>query len=82
LDDGAYSKIEKNRRDYILVSSWYGGKKLNTLRYYDNLKDAKKYLKKEESGDLATALEDGEFNRLQQAFEGVKGVYIGVDESY
>jgi len=81
--DGAFSKIEGNARDYILVSSWYNGKKLNTLRYYYNLNDAKKYLgEKEHSDSLATALEDGEFDRLHQAFEGVEGIYIGGDDSY
>jgi len=80
--NGAFSKIEENRRDYILVSSWYNGKKLNTLRYYYNINDAKKYLGKKRSGSLATALEDGEFDRLQQAFDGVDGIYIGGDDSY
>jgi len=80
--DGAFSKIEGNKRDYILVSSWYNGKKLNTLRYYYNINEAKKYLGKKSSSSLATALEDGEFDRLQQAFEGVEGIYIGGDDSY
>jgi len=80
--DGAFSKIDENRRDYILVSSWYSGKKLNTLRYYYNLNNAKKYLGKKRSGSLATALEDGKFDGLQQAFDGVDGIYIGGDDSY
>jgi len=80
--DGAFSKIEKVKKNYILVSSWYNGKKLNTLRYYYNLNDAKKYLKKRQSGELATALEDGEFDGLHEAFEGVKGIYIGSEDSY
>lgn len=80
--DGAFSKINGNRRDYILVSSWYNGKKLNTLRYYYNLNNAKKYLGEKRSGSLATALEDGEFDGLHQAFEGVEGIYIGGDDSY
>jgi len=80
--DGAFSKIDANKRDYILVSSWYNGKKLNTLRYYYNLNNAKKYLGKKRSGSLATALEDGEFDGLQQAFDGVDGIYIGGDDSY
>jgi len=82
LKDGAFSKIEGNKKDYILVSSWYNGKKLNTLRYYYNLNDAKKYLGEKRSGSLATALEDGEFDGLHQAFEGVEGIYIGGDDNY
>jgi hypothetical protein len=42
--NGAYSKIEEPHKKYILVSSWSGGKKLNTLRYYYHLDDAKHYL--------------------------------------
>jgi len=80
--NGAFSKIEGNKKDYILVSSWYNGKKLNTLRYYYSINDAKKYLGEKRSGSLATALEDGEFDGLQQAFEGVEGIYIGGDDSY
>jgi len=80
--NGAFSKIEGNRDNYILVSSWYNGKKLNTLRYYYNINDAKKYLGEKSSDSLATALEDGEFDRLHQAFEGVEGIYIGGDDSY
>jgi len=80
--NGAFSKIEGNRDDYILVSSWYNGKKLNTLRYYYNINDAKKYLGEKNSDSLATALEDGEFDGLHQAFEGVEGIYIGGDDSY
>jgi len=80
--DGAFSKIEGNKKDYILVSSWYNDKKLNTLRYYYNLNRAKKYLGKKRSGSLATALEDGEFNGIHQAFDGVDGIYIGGDDSY
>ena len=80
--NGAFSKIEGNKKKYILVSSWYNGRKLNTLRYYYNLNDAKRYLGERESGELATALEDKEFDGLHQAFEGVDGIYIGGDDSY
>ena len=82
LKDGAFSKIEGNRKDYILVSSWYNNKKLNTLRYYYNINKAKRYLGEKRSGSLATALEDGEFDGLHQAFNGVDGIYIGGDDSY
>lgn len=69
--EGAYSLIEENRKEYILVSSWSNGKKLNTLRYYYRLNDAKNYLK---SGDaskdsLATTLQESEF----------EGVYLPID---
>ncbi len=73
--DGAFSKIEGNRKDYILVSSWFNGKKINTLRYYYDLNKAKNYLGEKSLGKLATALEDGDFDRLHQAFIGVDGVY-------
>jgi len=57
---GAYSKIEAPHKKYILVSSWSGGKKLNTLRYYYHLNDAKHYLGVLESKDpLSSALLEG-----------------------
>jgi hypothetical protein len=59
-EDGAYSKIEAQRVDHILVSSWSGGKKLNTLRYYFRITDAKQYLNIEQSSDkLSEAIEEG-----------------------
>ena len=59
-EDGAYSKIEGQRPDHILVSSWAGGKKLNTLRYYFRLSDAKRYLSVVQSNDkLSETIEEG-----------------------
>jgi len=59
-ENGAYSKIEAHRVDHILVSSWSGGKKLNTLRYYFRIADAKRYLNIEQSSDkLSEAIEEG-----------------------
>jgi len=60
--DGAYSILEKNRKNYFLVSSWINGKKLNTLRYYFNLNDAKEYLNLRKSNGLAHTLEEGTFD--------------------
>ena len=80
--DGAFSKIEDIKKDYILVSSWFNGKKINTLRYYYNLNRAKKYLGEKKLGKLATALEDGEFDRVHQAFIGVDGIYTTDDEDW
>ena len=80
--NGAFSKIEGNKKDYILVSSWYNGKKINTLRYYYNLNKAKRYLGKKSSSKLATALEDGDFDRMHQAFIGVDGIYIPDTEDW
>jgi hypothetical protein len=80
--DGAFSQIEGNQKDYILVSSWFNGKKINTLRYYYDINEAKQYLGKESSSKLATALEDGEFDRVEQAFIGVDGVYAIDDEDW
>ncbi len=59
--DGAFSKLEENKDDHIVVSSWINGKKLNTLRYYYKLNDAKKYLGLKTSEGLSEALQDGEF---------------------
>lgn len=59
-ENGAYSKIEAHRADHILVSSWGGGKKLNTLRYYFRIADAKRYLNIEQSSDkLSETIEEG-----------------------
>ncbi len=58
-ENGAYSKIEAQRIDHILVSSWSGGKKLNTLRYYFRLGDAKRYLNIHQSKDkLSETIEE------------------------
>ena len=59
--DGAFSKIEENKDDHIIVSSWINGKKLNILRYYYKLNDAKAYLGLETSNGLSEALQEGEF---------------------
>jgi len=79
-ENGAYSKIEKVTKDYMVVSSWYAGKKINTLRYYYSLDKAKKYLGKDESNKLVNALEDRSFDKIEQAFIGVDGVYIRSDD--
>lgn len=60
--DGAYSILDEYRTDHFLVSSWANGKKLNTLRYYYRLNDAKEYLGLETSKGLATTLEEGSFD--------------------
>jgi hypothetical protein len=66
-EEGAYSKIDGYKKGYILVSSWSNGKKLNTLRYYYHLNDARSYLGVKGSSDpLANALEDSE----------IQGVYL------
>jgi hypothetical protein len=66
-ENGAFSKIDGYEKDYILVSSWSNGKKLNTLRYYYKLNDAKRYLGVKGSTDpLAKALEDSP----------IQGVYL------
>ena len=59
--DGAFSKLEENKDDHIVVSSWINGKKLNILRYYYKLNDAKEYLGLKTSKGLSEALQDGEF---------------------
>jgi hypothetical protein len=65
--EGAFSKIDGYEKDYILVSSWSNGKKLNTLRYYYRLNGARSYIGVKGSSDpLAKALEDSE----------IQGVYL------
>ena len=59
--DGAFSKLEANKDDHIVVSSWVNGKKLNTLRYYYKLNDAKEYLGLKKSKGLSEVLQEGEF---------------------
>jgi len=60
--DGAYSTLDKQRKNYFLVSSWVNGKKMNTLRYYYKLNDAKEYLGFETSNGLANVLESGSYD--------------------
>ena len=60
--DGAYSVLDEHRENHFLVSSWINGKKLNTLRYYYNLNDAKEYLNLEVSNGLANVLEEGNYD--------------------
>jgi hypothetical protein len=79
-ESGAYSKIERVTKDYMVVSSWYGGKKINTLRYYFSLDKAKKYLGRDTSNRLENALEDRSFDKIEQAFIGVDGVFVRSDD--
>jgi hypothetical protein len=62
--DGAYSTLDEHRRDHFLVSSWMDKKKLNTLRYYYKLNDAKKYLGEETSAGLSEVLQEGNFDEF------------------
>jgi len=62
--DGSYSKLEEHRKNHFLVSSWINGKKLNTLRYYYDLNDAKEYLNLETSNGLANVLEEGSYDEF------------------
>ena len=63
-EDGAYSKLDERRQNHLLVSSWINGKKLNTLRYYYNLNEAKEYLNLETSNGLANVLEEGSYDEF------------------
>ncbi len=60
--DGAYSTLDEHRSNHFLVSSWGNGKKLNTLRYYYHLNDAKEYLGVATSEGLASTLAEGSFD--------------------
>lgn len=61
--NGSFSTLEKHYANYFLVSSWANGKKLNSLRYYYKLNDAKKYLGLRTSSDpLAEILSEGDYD--------------------
>ena len=62
--EGSFSTLEGHSDNYFLVSSWINGKKLNTLRYYYKLNDAKEYLGIDTSDGLAEVLEDGGFDNF------------------
>jgi len=63
-ENGAYSKLEERHSNYLLVSSWVNGKKLNSLRYYFDLNQAKEYLNLEVSKGLANVLEEGIYDEF------------------
>jgi len=60
--NGSFSKLEEHHKKYFLVSSWANGKKLNTLRYYYKLNDAKQYLGLRPSNGLAEILSEGDYD--------------------
>jgi hypothetical protein len=60
--NGAFSTLDEHRDNHFLVSSWANNKKLNTLRYYYRLNDAKEYLGIATSKGLASTLEEGIFD--------------------
>ena len=62
--DGAYSTLDEHRTDHFLVSSWMSRKKLNTLRYYYKLNDAKEYLGVDTSAGLSEVLQEGTFDEF------------------
>lgn len=62
--NGAYSTLDAHRRNFFIVSSWMGNKKLNTLRYYYRLNDAKAYLGVDVSSGLSEVLQEGSFDEL------------------
>jgi len=62
--DGAYSTLDEHRKDHFLVSSWMDTKKLNTLRYYYKLNNAKKYLGEDTSVGLSEVLQEGNFDEF------------------
>ena len=62
--NGAYSTLDSQRTNHFLVSSWVNGKKMNTLRYYYTLNEAKKYLGLATSKGLATVLESGNYDEF------------------
>jgi hypothetical protein len=62
--DGAYSILDEHQKDYFLVSSWMDKKRLNRLRYYYKLNDAKKYLGEDISNGLSEVLQEGNFDEF------------------
>ncbi len=60
--NGSYSKLEEHRDNHFLVSSWAKDKKLNTLRYYYKMNDAKEYLGISTSDGLAEVLSEGDYD--------------------
>ena len=60
--NGSFSKLDEHRSDHFLVSSWANGKKLNTLRYYYKMNDAKEYLEVDTSDGLAEILSEGDYD--------------------
>ena len=62
--NGTYSKLDEHRDNHFLVSSWAKGKKLNTLRYYYKMNDAKEYLGIGTSNGLAEILSEGDYDDL------------------
>lgn len=60
--NGSFSKLDEHRDDHFLVSSWANGKKLNTLRYYYKMNDAKEYLGIGTSDGLAEILSEGDYD--------------------
>jgi hypothetical protein len=60
--NGSFSKLDEHRENHFLVSSWANGKKLNTLRYYYKMNDAKEYLGIGTSDGLAEVLSEGDYD--------------------
>jgi hypothetical protein len=60
--NGSFSKLDEHRENHFLVSSWANGKKLNTLRYYYKMNDAKDYLGLGTSDGLAEILSEGDYD--------------------
>ncbi|CAA6801901.1 MAG: Unknown protein [uncultured Sulfurovum sp.] len=60
--NGSFSKLDEHRDKHFLVSSWANGKKLNTLRYYYKMNDAKEYLGLSTSDGLAEILSEGDYD--------------------
>jgi len=62
--NGSFSRLDEHREDHFLVSSWRKGKKLNTLRYYYKMNDAKEYLGIGTSNGLAEILSEGDYDEF------------------
>lgn len=60
--NGTFSKLDEPRDKYFVVSSWANGKKLNTLRYYYKMNDAKRYLGISTTDGLSEVLSEGEYD--------------------
>ena len=60
--NGTFSTLDEHHDEYFIVSSWVDGKKLNTLRYYYRLNDAKRYLGIRAKDGLSEILSEGDYD--------------------
>ena len=45
FNNNIYNTLEKIYTKYYVISAWIGKKKVNTVRYYFKMEDAKRYIR-------------------------------------